>query len=205
MPNLSPHPQNQRSYDVYFFVAGGSRLVLRNPNHGIALDDDGIAWTSAGTAYRQSYDSVAAVHLQTAALGNAANVIDQCKIEFVESPAVTISNASSSGLPDQAQTPLYRDFVRDFHTRLATHGCGAKIRFTAGMAQWRYRMLFATMIVAALLFIVTPIGLLAITGDLHILIPMAMGVSLCWPLTRLMMNNTPRGYTPDRLPEELLS
>jgi hypothetical protein len=34
---------------------------------------------------------------------------------------------------------------------------------------------------------------------------MAMGLSLCWPLTRLMMNNTPRDYTPDLLPEELLS
>ena len=204
MPDLSPHPENSRSYDVYFYVAGSSRLVLRNPNHGIVLDDTAIAWTKDGAACRQAYADIVAVHLQTAALGNAANVIDQCKIEFVAGPAVTVSNASSSGLPDKAQTPLYRDFVRDFHARLATHGCVA-IRFTAGMAQWRYRMLFGTMIVAALLFIVTPIGLLLVTGDLHILIPMAMGLSLCWPLTRLMMNNTPRDYTPDRLPQELLS
>jgi len=104
----------------------------------------------------------------------------------------------------QREVNFARDFVRDFHARLTTHGCAA-IRFTAGMAQWRYRMLFGTVIVAALLFIVTPIGLLLVTGDLHILIPMAMGLSLCWPLTRLMMNNTPRDYTPDRLPEELLS
>ncbi len=204
MPDLSPHPENSRSYDVYFYVAGSSRLVLRNPNHGIVLDDTAMAWTKDGAACRQAYANIAAVHLQTAALGNAVNVIDQCKIEFVDGPAVTVSNASSSGLPDKAQTPLYRDFVRDFHTRLTAHGCLA-IRFTAGMAQWRYRMLFGTMIVAALLFIVTPIGVLLVTGDLHILVPMAMGVSLCWPLTRLMMNNTPRGYTPDRLPEELLS
>ena len=204
MPDLSPHPENSRSYDVYFYVAGSSRLVLRNPNHGIVLDDTAIAWTKDGAACRQAYANIVAVHLQTAALGNAANVIDQCKIEFVAGPAITVSNASSSGLPDKAQTPLYRDFVRDFHTRLTTHGRVA-IRFTAGMAQWRYRMLFGTMIIAALLFIVTPIGLLLVTGDLHVLIPMAMGLSLCWPLTRLIMNNTPRDYTPDRLPEELLS
>jgi hypothetical protein len=204
MPDLSPHPKNSRFYDVYFYVAGASRLVLRNPNHGITIDDGGIAWTSGGTAYRQCYSDIAAVHLQTAALGNAVNVIDQCKIEFAAGPAVTVSNASSSGLPDKAQTPLYRDFVRDLHARFAAHGCGTT-HFTAGMAQWRYRMLFGTMIVAALLFIVTPIVVLMVTGDLHILIPMAMGISLCWPLTRLMMNNTPRDYTPDRLPEELLS
>ena len=156
MPDLSPHPENSRSYDVYFYVAGSSRLVLRNPNHGIVLDDTAIAWTKDGAACRQAYANIAAVHLQTAALGNAVNVIDQCKIEFVAGPAVTVSNASSSGLPDKAQTPLYRDFVRDLHARLAAHGCGT-IHFTAGMAQWRYRMLFGTMIVAALLFIVTPI------------------------------------------------
>jgi hypothetical protein len=131
MPDLSPHPENSRSHDVYFYVAGSSRLVLRNPNHGIVLDDTAIAWTKDGAACRQAYADIVAVHLQTAALGNAANVIDQCKIEFVAGPAVTVSNASSSGLPDKAQTPLYRDFVRDFHARLTTHGCAA-IRFTAG-------------------------------------------------------------------------
>lgn len=204
MPDLSPPPENSRAYDVYFYVAGGPRLILRNANHGIVVDNDGIAWTGNGKTHWQAYATIAAVHLQTAALGNATNVIDQCKIEFTDGPAVTVSNASSSGLPDKTQTPLYRDFVRDIHARLAAHGCGA-VRFTAGMAQWRYRMLFGTMIVAALLFIATPIGLLVVTRDLHILIPMAMGVSLCWPLTRLMMNNTPRDYTPDRLPEELLS
>jgi hypothetical protein len=204
MADLSILPRNPSTHDVYFYVAGGPRLILRNPNHGIALDDAAIAWTSDGAARQQSYANITAVHLQTAALGNAANVIDQCKIEFVDGSAVTVSNASASGLPDKTQTPLYRDFVRDLHARLALHGSGAT-RFTAGMTPWRYKMLFGALVVAGLLFIVTPFGLLMVTGDLHVLIPMAMGLSLCWPLTRLMMNNTPRDYTPDRLPEELLS
>ena len=204
MPDLPPHPQISRSYDVYFYVAGGARLVLRNPNHGIGIDEDGITWTSNGQMRRQAYASFAAVHLQTAALGNADNVIDQCKIEFIDSPAVTVSNASSSGLPDKTQTPLYRDFVRDLHARLLAHGAGA-IRFTAGMTAWRYKMLFGTLIAAGLLFIVTPIGLVIVTGEWHALIAVAMGASLCWPFTRLMMNNAPRAYTPDRLPDELLS
>lgn len=204
MPALSPLPKNSRSHDVYFYVDGGARFVLRNPNHGIAVDDDGIAWTSNGTAHRQAYATIAAVHLQTAALGNAASVIDQCEIDFVGDPSVTVSNASSNGLPDQTQTPLYRDFVRDLHARFAVHGAGA-VRFTAGMAPWRYKMLLAAMFAAGLLFVVTPLGLLVVTRDWHVLIAMAMGVSLCWPFTRLMMNNAPRDYTPDRLPDELLS
>ena len=66
-------------------------------------------------------------------------------------------------------------------------------------------MLFGTMVAAGLLFIVTPIGLVIVTGDWHALIAMAMGLSLCWPFTRLMINNAPRDYTPDRLPDGLLS
>jgi hypothetical protein len=204
MLDLPSHPDNSRSYDVYFYVAGGPRFVLRNVNHGIAVGAEGIAFTGNGTAHRQAYATIAAVHLQTAALGNADRVIDQCKIEFIDGSAVIVSNASSSGLPDAGQTPLYRNFVRDLHARLAAHGAGA-IRLTAGMAPWRYKMLFGALIAAGLLFVVTPLGLLIVTGDWHVLIAMAMGLSLCWPFTRLMMNNAPRAYTPDRLPEELLS
>jgi hypothetical protein len=43
------------------------------------------------------------------------------------------------------------------------------------------------------------------TGDWHIVIAMGMGISLCWPVLRLAQTNTPRDYTPERLPDELLS
>jgi hypothetical protein len=73
------------------------------------------------------------------------------------------------------------------------------------MSSWRYKGLFAALIVAALLFIVTPLVLIFITGDPHVLIPMGMGAVLLWPFVRLMRNNAPRSYTPDALPDELLS
>ena len=170
----------------------------------MTIDNQGISWTTNGAIRKQPFASIAAVHLRTAALGNADTVIDQCKIEFTDGPAVTVSNAAASGLPDKAQTPAYREFVRDLHAHIAARGAGT-VRFTAGMARWRYKMLLAALIFAGLLFIVTPIGIVVVTGDRHALIPMAMGVSLCWPFTRLMINNAPRDYTPDRLPDELLS
>src|SRR5271168_1314017 len=113
MSDLSLLPENPRTHDVYFYVAGGARFVLRNPNHGITVSNNGMAWTAGGTPCTRPFVDIAAVHLQTAALGNANSVIDQCKIEFTDGPAVTVSNASASGLPDNAQTPVYREFVRD--------------------------------------------------------------------------------------------
>jgi hypothetical protein len=142
--------------------------------------------------------------LQTAALGNQQRVIDQCRIEFVNGTKLLVTNCTSSGLPDPAQTPRYRAFVRDLHARRALRESGT-IRFTAGMAQWRYKGLFVTMIVAGLLFIATPFVLVMVTGDWQGLIVAGMGIMLCWPFTKMLMNNAPRDYTPDSLPDELLS
>jgi hypothetical protein len=200
----NPPPQSPRSYDVFFSVAGQWRFYLRNPNHGIDIGDDSMSWTADGSAHQASFADIVAIHLQTAALGNAERIIDQCKIEFANDAALIITNASSSGLPDAAQTPIYRALVHDLHARLARRPNGA-IRFTAGMPSWRYNGLLITLIAAALLFIVAPLGLLVFTGDWHGLIPMGMGVSLLWPITVLMTKNAPRNYSPDRLPDELLS
>ncbi len=199
----SPPPGNPRSYDVYF-TGGGKRFYFRNPNHGITLGDGGLAWTSDGAANEAALENIVAVHLQTATLGNAQRVIDQCRIEFADGTALTVSNAASSGLPDQAQTPIYRDFVRDLHARLAACPQGA-IRFTSGLPRWRYNGLLVTMIFSGLFFVATPLVIVMITGDLKGLGIMAMGAALCWPFVRMLTNNAPRDYSPDRLPDELLS
>jgi hypothetical protein len=205
MPDPTPQPDNAHAYDVYFYVAGGPRLFLRNPNHGIAVSDSGLAWTNYGEVRSVPFADIAAVHISSGALGNPQIVLDQCKIEFTDgSPALTAFNAGANGLPSDAQTPVYRAFVHDLHAQLAAHGTGTT-RFTARMAPWRYNLLRVTLIVAALFFIVTPLILLLVTNDWHALIPVAMGLSLCWPVLRLLRNNTPRGYTPDALPDELMS
>lgn len=206
MPDLASTtpPESPQAYDVYFAAAAGFRLYWRNPNHGIAIGAHGLNFTIDGKPRAAGWSDIAAVHLQIAALGNADTTIEQCRIGFTDGSAIVVSNASSSGLPDAAQTPVYRDFVRGLHARLARRP-GAATRFSAGMAPWRYRTLLVTLIVAALLFVVTPIGLALVTGDWHGLILGATGVALVWPLTALWLKSAPRDYAPDRLPAELLS
>jgi hypothetical protein len=204
MSDLTLQRAATQSYDVYFVVPGSPRFVWRIPTHGITVSDSGIAYTVDDSSRTAAFTDIAAIHLSTAALGNASNVIDQCRIEFNDGGTITISNAAANGLPKDPQTKIYRDFVRDLHGRLVASGPDT-IRFTAGMSSGRYKGALVTMIVAGLFFIVTPLGITIITGDPHALIPMAMGALLIWPFMRLISNNTPRNYTPDALPDELMS
>jgi hypothetical protein len=199
----APPPGNPRTYDI-FVRSGGSRLFLRNPNSGITLRDDGLTWINDGEANAETFSRIAAIHLQTGQVGRISTALDQCIVEFADGVRLIVTNASPSGLPDEAQTPSYREFVYDLHRRVAAAGCG-NIRFSAGMAPWRYKVLTVALVVAALFFVLTPVVLALVTGDLKGLAIAGGGVFLGVPFVRMLMNNAPRDYTPDLLPDELLS
>jgi hypothetical protein len=197
-------PVNAQTYDVYFAAAGGVRFYWRNPNHGMTVGADGLSFVGDGKPRTVGWSDIATVHLQIATLGNARNTVDQCKIGLTDGSAIIVSNSSSSGLPNDAQTRIYRDFVRSLHARLAVKAASA-IRFSAGMAPWRYRTLLVAVVAAGLFFVATPLGLTLFTGDWRGLILAATGVAFVWPFTLLLFKNAPRHYAPDRLPEQLLS
>jgi len=201
MIELNLKAQHSQAYDVYFTVSGGPRFVMWNTNHGITVDENGMSFAVDGQARTCAFADVAGVHLSSGAAGE--NVIDQCKIAFNTGNTITVSNATSGGLSNKEQTQLYRTFVYDLHSRLAAgHDT---IRFTAGMSSTRYNFALVTLIIAGLFFIATPLVLALMTGDAHALILMGTGAFLVWPFMRVVGNNTPRNYTPDALPDELIS
>jgi len=206
MIELDLKAQHSQAYDVYFTVSGGPRFVLRNTNHGITVGENGISFSVDGQARTCAFTEVAGIHLSSGSVGG--DTIDSCKIELASGDTVTVSNAASKGLPNQEQTQIYRNFVYDLHGRLAGAGAGqsiGKISFTAGMSSTRYNFALVTLIIAGLFFVATPLVLALITGDAHALILMGTGAFLVWPFMRVVGNNTPRNYTPDALPDELLS
>jgi hypothetical protein len=73
------------------------------------------------------------------------------------------------------------------------------------MPSGRYKGAVVVMVIAGLFFVATPLVLALITGDLQALMLMGAGVFFVWPFMRLVSNNTPRNYTPDALPDELIS
>lgn len=202
MPDLNLQAQHSQAYDVYFRVAGGPRFVLWLTNHGVTVDDRDISYNVDGQAKTVAFAEITAVHLTSGSIGG--DIIEQCKIELTSGDTITISNATPGGLPNKEQTRIYRDFVQDLHRRFAAGDHGG-IRFMAGMSGTRYKGALAAIIIAALFFVATPLVLAVITGDAHALILTGTGVFFVWPFMRMLRNNTPRDYTPDALPDELIS
>ena len=204
MIELNLKAQHSQAYDVYFTVSGGPRFVMWNTNHGITVGETGMSFAVDDQPRTCAFADIASIHLSSGTAGE--DVIDQCKIAFNTGDTITVSNATSGGLSNNEQTQIYRDFVHDLHGRLAGAGQSiGKISFTAGMSGGRYNFALITLIIAGLFFIATPLVLALITGDAHALILMGTGAFLVWPFMRVVGNNTPRNYTPDALPDELIS
>lgn len=199
----APSSANPRSFDL-FVRSDGRRLFFTNPDHTITVSDGGLAWTSSGMDRQQPFGSIAAIHLQTAQIGNMSRVLDQCIVAFADGARLIVTNGAPNGLPDAAKTATYRDFVRDLHRRLAAGRYGS-IRFSAGMTPWRYSGLKVAIVVAGLFFVATPLVLSLAFGDLKGLGIAVAGAFFCAPFVRMLMKNAPRDYTPDALPEQLLS
>lgn len=202
MPDLILQAHHSQTYDVYFTVSGGPRFVLWLKNHGITVGDRDFCYSVDGNVRRMAYNDIAAIHLSNGAVGG--DIIDQCKIALSSGDTITVSNAAPGGLPNQEQTQAYRDFVRDLHGRLAACDHG-RISFMAGMSTARYKGAFAAIVIAGLFFVATPLMLAMITGDVHALILMATGAFFIWPFMRMLSHNMPRYYTPEALPDELIS
>jgi hypothetical protein len=206
MPAVSKSPlpsANPRSFDL-FVRSDGKRLYFTNPDHAITVSDGALAWTSNGMDRQEPFGNIASIHLQTAQIGNMSRVLDQCIVEFTDGVRLIVTNGAPNGLPDADKAPIYRDFVRDLHGRLAAGRYGS-IRFSAGMAPWRYTGLKITLVIAGLLFVAAPAVLGLAFGDLKGLGLAVGGVFLGAPFVRMLLNNAPRDYTPDALPEQLLS
>jgi hypothetical protein len=197
---LAPPAQGPRSYDLCINVAG-RRLCWRNRNHGVTLGNDSIAWTMDGAAVETAYGNIVAVHLNSAGQKITA---DRCTITFSDGSGLLIVNTGPGGYRDAARATLYRDFVRDLHARLGGDRYGG-IRFRAGVSPARYWTMLFFAAIAAPAFAIAGVAGYFIFHLWNGLFLFLAGEYLCWTLGRRALVNAPRDYTPDKLPEALLS
>ena len=135
---LARAAENPRTYDLCINIAG-RRLYWRNRNHGVTLGRDTLRWNMDGEANDAAYGDIAAVHLDSAGLKVVA---DRCTITLADGRALQIVNTDPGGYSSSERKALYRDFVRDLHSRLAAARY-PQIRFTEGWNLWRCQAVLA--------------------------------------------------------------
>jgi hypothetical protein len=192
-------PQETHRYDVCFFL--NRRRALHWLDHGVTLGGGGVSHTGDGELGAESFNSIVAVHLKTC--GQRSN-IESCAITFANNNVLTILSCNPGGYADTARAENYRAFVHDLHARLAAAAPGA-IRFTEGWPLWQCQAALALTALVALSASALGLYVFACLGNIRGLLLVALAAFGCWKFYRTALNNVPRDYTPDRLPEFLLS
>lgn len=194
----------ERTHDVFFTTSAG-RFYIRNPNHGVTLTADGLAWTFSGKADGAPFKNIAKVNLQSGGSWHAP--LNLCEITFADRYKLIVTNGDVHGVKNAEQNARYCDFVHDLHARLAAHATartGPPISFTAGYPAGRYPLLMVLAAVMGLITIGVPLVALLITGEVRPFMLLIAGAFFIWPLMRMMQENAPRAYDPAKLPREIV-
>ena len=203
-PELAPTTAST-AYDLYYLV-NDKRFFRRDLNRGVSLVDGGrdsaILWhTARGEAGRQLWTDIVSVNMTSGTSGK--NVINNCRIDFHGGRFLVVTDAGITGQADRGRTPVYRDFVRALHSRLALAPPGA-IRFSAGISNAGQVVMLTLSAIAGLLFVATPPGLVMILREWRALGPLAAVASFIWPFWKVIEDNWPRTYDPRQPPGELM-
>ena len=175
--------------------------MLRKLDCGVTLRADRISATTDGSTGEEQLGNITAVHLQTS--GGKTDV-ESCAITFADGNMLTVLNCGPGGYGDSELAANYRAFVYDLHSRLAAGGFSG-IHFTEGWPMWRCSAMLVLAACTALLFTFFGLWTLYCTRDFKGFLMVAVGGYGAWRWYRISLNNLPRDYTPDRLPEFLLS
>jgi hypothetical protein len=188
---LTSSAEGSRTYDLCINVAG-RRLFWRNPNHGVTLGNNTIAWIMDDGAWEMEYRDIVAVNLNSA---GQEIPVDRCTITFADGSGLLIVNTDPGGYRDAECATRYRDFVHDLHARLA---CGRypEIRFTAGVPRWRYLVMLGSAIAAAPVFALAGLGGYLFYHLSNGLVLLVVGEYFCWSLGRRALANAPRHAGP---------
>src|SRR6185369_7994429 len=152
------------SYDLYLRTSDSSLFRL---DRGVTLTGDGhIAWSSAGRPDRAKLASIAGVRLQTG--GSWGHPTGLCEIRLRDDVVLTVNSARPIRTGAETQDALYRDFVRDLHRRLTALDV-AQVQFRAGYSERQFQIIALMAFLAAFMFIVLPMVLLALTRKLWVL------------------------------------
>jgi len=191
----------RRDYSLFVRREPG-RLVLKLSDEGVAIAGDRVLWTTAAGEDSRPLSDVRGVHLSVSHTARHGD-FGSCIIHFCGIAPLQVVGSSAFGFPDEERNPVYAGFVRDLHKTLGEKPTGA-VRFWAGVSEARLKVMRVMLVIAGLLFMVLPLLVLLVTGEIGMLAATAIGGIFVAGLYGWMQKNRPRGYDPHRVPPELL-
>ena len=186
------------------FITDHAAFRWKMTDSGVVVTADGLSWAIDGAMSERKYSDIFSIRLHRASAGTGAGV-GVCDIRFRDGLTLNVYGGSAQGLADGEQNARFAAFVRDLHKRLARRDNTTSITFNAGLSEGRYTVLTVALVGAGILFGLLPLGLLIMIRDLHTLILFGTAAGLLWSFYMLWDKNRPRPYSPDHVPEDLLS
>ena len=197
---IVPEQPEPRRYDLFLRHRAG--LFWKLTDAGIMPGPEKLSYVQDGRWGYRLYSDIQSVNLSSAHIPRQG-VLAQCGITFRNGVTLGTSTASASGVPDAARQETYFDFLTDFHQRLVASGAAKTIIFTRGGTQNRMRIIYASLVLGTIFFVLTPIVVAIIARSWEPFQLLLMGCLLLWPAWESAQKNEPGTYDP-RYPPDML-
>jgi len=191
----------RRHFDLHFREGQGGGFIWRYRDSGITLSPEGIEWYASGQRRFTDYTTIHSIRIQTGHMPKSGS-FGSCEITFRNGRRLTVTSLDSWGSPDHGRFDDYAEFLQDLHHHLARDD-KQRIQFLAGMTEGRQMVGKVSAVVGGLFFVVLPLVLLVITGEVKALFIMIGGLAFIVPVFRTIQKNEPRTYNPDSLDADL--
>ena len=196
-----PKPPTKRHYDLHFREGPAGGIIWRYRDAGVALSAAGMEWRTAVERRSTDWSTIDTIRVQTGHIPKSG-YFGSCQISFRNGRMLTVTSLDSWGRADPGRYDDYAEFLQDLHAHLGEPD-RKRIRFVAGMTEGRQMFGKVAVFIGGAFFILLPLVLLVITGEIKALFITLGGAAFIVPVYRTMKRNEPRTYDPAHLDDDL--
>jgi hypothetical protein len=191
--------EDTRAYDLAL-QSNRQRLAFGVRTRRITLAGDRLDWEIDDQPDAALLASIVEINLRTG--GSWNHPVAQCRIRFKDGFILIVSDAATTGYPDEAKRSIYREFVHDLHRRL-TALPDLQARFVTGVTKRQFHVIALGALFFLAIGVGVPIAVLFLAPGWELVLLLITGVAFVWPLLRMLHYNSPGTYDPRKLPTEL--
>ena len=166
------------------------------------LTPGGLSWRARGRAGLWAYADIAAIRLSYRPVSMQAR---RFRADIGHRSGVSLAVVSTSWQTVSlmtAQDDSYHDFILGLHRRIAEAGSGATL--TGGLRRWVYNIAVVLLGIVALMMAALLLRALWIGEWSGVLFLIGFAGLFAWQTGGFVWRNTPRGYSSDAIPPDLM-